>query len=76
MMEIDPQLPQHYQQVRQPIAPDLDIPIDRDAARWVGAQHDLQRAPMLGEHNQYVLQDILGIDDEALAQLMINEVVN
>ena len=75
MLEIDPQLPNHYMQVRQPVAPDIDVPIDREAARWVGMDLDLVRAPMLGEHNQYVLQDILGKSDEAFAMLLANEIV-
>ena len=33
MLEVDPQLPGHYQMVHQPGAPDVDIPIDREAAR-------------------------------------------
>ena len=76
MMEIDPQLPGHYQQVRQPAAPDVAIPIDREAARWVGSRLDLRRAPTLGEHNQHVVQDILGRSDEAFVQLMVDEVLN
>lgn len=75
MLEIDPQLPNHYMQVRQPVAPDIDVPVDREAARWVGMDLDLVRAPMLGEHNQYVLQDILGKSDEAFAMLLANEIV-
>ena len=50
--------------------------VDREAARWVGAELDLQRAPTLGEHNQYVLQDILGLDDEAFVQLLADNVVS
>lgn len=76
MLEKDPQLPHHYQQVRQPVAPDVDIPIDREAARWVGAELVLQRAPTLGEHNQYVLQQVLGLDDAAFVQLIADNVVN
>jgi len=76
MLENDPQLPRHYQQVRQPVAPDVDIPIDREAARWVGADLTLQRAPTLGEHNQYVLQEVLGLDDAAFVQLIADNVVN
>lgn len=76
MMETDPQLPHHYQQVRQPVAPAVDIPIDREAAQWVGSRLDLRRAPMLGEHNQYVIQDILGRSDEQFAQLIADEVVS
>ena len=75
MLEKDPQLQDHYQQVSQPVASDVQIPVDREAAQWVGAPLVLNRAPMLGEHNQYVLQEILGIDDEAFAKLMIDGVV-
>jgi benzylsuccinate CoA-transferase BbsF subunit len=76
MLERDPQMPAHYQWVRQPVAPDIDIPIDREAARWVGHTHELRRAPTLGEHNQYVLQEILGLDDEAFVQLLAANVVS
>jgi len=76
MLENDPQLPRHYQQVRQPVAPHVDIPVDREAARWVGHELTLQRAPTLGEHNQYVLQDILGLDDESFVRLLADNVVS
>lgn len=75
MLETDPQLPDHYQQVRQPALPDVDIPIDREAARWIGARLDLKRAPTLGEHNQYVVQTILGRSDEEFVQLIVDEVL-
>ena len=75
MMERDPQLRDHYQTVHQPVAPDIDIPIDREAARWVGAAHELRRAPGVGEHNYYVVHDILGRSDEALAALIANDVL-
>ena len=75
MLEVDPQLSGHYQTVRQPAAPDIDIPIDREAARWAGWTHDLQRAPMLGEHTLHVLQDILGKSDEEVAQLMADGIL-
>ncbi len=76
MLERDPQLAEHYQQVSQPVAPEVQIPVDREAAQWVGTPLLLNRAPMLGEHNQYVLQEILGVDDEAFAQLLIDGVVS
>ncbi|MEQ9450843.1 MAG: CoA transferase [Pseudomonadales bacterium] len=75
MLEIDPQLHRHYQTVRQPVAPDVEIPIDREAARWFGHTHDLMRAPGLGEHNQHVVQDLLGLGDAELVQLMVDEIV-
>jgi crotonobetainyl-CoA:carnitine CoA-transferase CaiB-like acyl-CoA transferase len=76
MMETDPQLEHHYQQVRQPAAPDVDIPIDREAAQWVGHRLHLARAPMLGEHNEYVVQGILGRSDEAFARLVAADVLS
>ena len=75
MLEIDPQLSDHYQHVFQPVAPDVAIPIDKEAARWVGKTHTLKRAPGLGEHNQHVVQDLLGYDDEAFVQLITDEVI-
>ncbi|MEZ5598538.1 MAG: CoA transferase [Pseudomonadales bacterium] len=75
MLENDPQLPGHYQTVRQPVAPEVAIVIDREAARWMGRELTLERAPMLGEHNAYVVQDILGKSDEEFAQLLADEVL-
>ena len=76
MLEVDPQLARHYQQVRQPVAKDIDIPVDREAARWVGVTHDLNRAPMLGEHNQHVVQDILGRSDEEFVHLLAEGILS
>ncbi len=75
MLENDPQLPNHYHQVQQPADPSVDIPVDREAARWVGHELTLRRAPMLGEHNLNVVQEILGYGDEAFAQLVIDDVL-
>ena len=75
MLETDPQLPDHYQQVRQPVAPAIDIPVDREAARWVGHTLDLQRSPGLGEHNQYVVQELLGYTDATFVQLMVDGIL-
>jgi len=76
MLEDDPQLSAHYQQVQQPCAPDVDIPIDKEAARWVGAEHTLTRSPMQGEHNQHVVQELLGMSDDEFVTLVINEVLS
>ena len=76
MLEVDPQLPGHYQVVGQPEAPDVDILIDHEAARWVGHELELTRAPVLGEHNLYVAQEILGRSDEAFGRLVAEEVLN
>lgn len=36
---------------------------------------ELRRTPLLGEHNEYVLKDILGISNEEIAELVIAGIV-
>jgi crotonobetainyl-CoA:carnitine CoA-transferase CaiB-like acyl-CoA transferase len=67
----DPQLRHHYQTVQQPSRPDIDIPINREAAQWVGHELRLTRAPSIGEHNEHVVCDILGHDEEHYVELII-----
>lgn len=76
MLERDPQLPGHYQVVRQPEAAHVEILIDREAARWVGHELNLERAPVTGEHNLYVVQELLGRSDEEFGRLVLEEVLN
>ena len=33
---------------------------------------DLQRGPLLGEHNEYILKDLLGYSDEEIADIIIS----
>jgi crotonobetainyl-CoA:carnitine CoA-transferase CaiB-like acyl-CoA transferase len=73
--ERDPQLRHHYQIVHQPVAPDVDVPIDREMARWRGADHRLVRSPMLGEHNEYVVREILGRSEQDYIDLLVEEVL-
>jgi crotonobetainyl-CoA:carnitine CoA-transferase CaiB-like acyl-CoA transferase len=35
----------------------------------------MRRAPLLGEHNEYVLKGILGMSDEEIAELVIEGVL-
>jgi benzylsuccinate CoA-transferase BbsF subunit len=74
--ERDPQLRQHYQRVRQPCAPDVEIPIDRDAIRFSGADQQLVRAPLPGEHNEEIVRGLLGLSDEEYTSLILNEVLS
>ncbi len=71
----DPQLRHHYQIVHQPSDPSVDIPIDREAAQWIGADHRLVRAPMMGEHNEYVIREVLGRSEEDYINLIVEEVL-
>jgi crotonobetainyl-CoA:carnitine CoA-transferase CaiB-like acyl-CoA transferase len=71
----DPQLRHHYQIVNQPVAPDIDVPIDREMAQWRGADHRLVRSPMLGEHNEYIVREILGRSEQNYIDLLVGEVL-
>jgi crotonobetainyl-CoA:carnitine CoA-transferase CaiB-like acyl-CoA transferase len=75
LMDADPIGRQHYQRLFQPSAPDFEIAIDANPIRISDEERTLHRAPMLGEHNEYVLRELLGFDDEGLARLVINGVV-
>ncbi len=73
--ERDPQLRDHYQIVNQPNAPGVDIPIDREMARWRGQEHHLVRAPMLGEHNEYVVRELLGRSEQDYIDLLVGGIL-
>ena len=48
----------------------LDIPIDGEVARWAGATHVLERAPVMGEHTFEVARARLGLSGAEIAELM------
>ncbi|MEL6983867.1 MAG: CoA transferase, partial [Actinomycetota bacterium] len=73
--ERDPQLRDHYQIVNQPNSPEVDIPIDREMARWRGAEHQLVRAPMLGEHNEHVVRELLGRPEQDYIDLLVEGIL-
>ena len=73
--ERDPQLRHHYQLLQQPVRPDVDIPINREAAQWAGHELRLTRSPAIGEHNQHVVCDILGHSEEHYVQLILDDVL-
>ena len=75
MMETDPQMPRHYQRVRQPSDPDWEIAIDGEPIRFAGQDRVLERAPMLGEHNEYILRDVLGLSEKEFDDLVVERVI-
>jgi crotonobetainyl-CoA:carnitine CoA-transferase CaiB-like acyl-CoA transferase len=75
-LEHDPQLQQHYQRVIQPSDPDVEVVIDRDAIRFAGVEHTLERAPMMGEHNEYVLRELLGVSQADFDAMVVEGVIN
>ena len=71
----DPQLRHHYQVVHQPTRPEIDVPVDREMARWRGAEHLLERSPGIGEHNEEVVRGMLGRSEEEYIRLLVDEIL-
>jgi len=74
MMDRDPQLHDHFQTVRQPDYPNIDIPVRREAIRFTGAAQRVRRAPVTGEDNEYIARDVLGLSDEDYLALVVDGV--
>lgn len=78
--EVDPQMVDHYQLVQQPNHADIDIPIDREVARWRSSDgthvdHRIRRAPQLGEHNEHVMCELLGESEQHYIDLLVRDVL-
>jgi len=71
----DPQLRDHYPRVGHPEVPGVEIPIDRDALRFAGAPLPVRRGPMLGEHNEAVVKEVLGHSEEEYVSLVLDGVL-
>ena len=48
---------------------------DGESIRFVGVEHRLKCAPMLGEHSEPVLHEIAGLSQEEFDRLVIEGVV-
>ena len=76
MMEVDEGFRDHYQYVRQPSAPEVEIAIDGEPIRFAGEERRvLRRAPVLGEHNEPILRDLLGLTQSEFDALVVEGVV-
>ena len=76
MIEVDPQMTHFYQRVHQPSEPDWEITIDGEAIQFAGQdERILERAPMLGEHNEYVLREIVGLSQQEFDELVVAGVI-
>jgi len=75
-LEQDPQLVAHYQRIRQPSAPDMEIVVDAEPIRLLGRKHIMKRSPGLGEHSESVLCDMLGLSMGEFDALVVDGVVN
>ena len=72
---LDPHMQMHYEHVTQPSDPDIDIVIDRDPIRLAGNDRPTPRAPMMGEHNGYVLGDLLELPQSEIERLTEDGVI-
>ena len=75
MMERDPVMAEHYQRVHQPSEPEFEIVIDRDPIWISGHGREVTRAPMHGEHSEYIVRDILGRSREEFDALVASGVL-
>lgn len=68
----DPQLrhKNHYLEFRQPSDPETVLTVDGEAIRFVGAEAQLRRAPMLGEHNEEILTNLAGLSKAEIEALV------
>ena len=76
MMELDEHFKGHYQYLRQPTAPDFPIAVDGETIRFTHEDDRiLDRAPTLGEHNEYVLRDLLGLPQHEIDALITDGII-
>lgn len=74
--ERDPQLSRyHYQRVRQPHAPEHEIPVDGEPITIDGRRLALRPAPRHGADNEYVLGELLGLTAAEIGRLYDDGVV-
>ncbi len=75
LMERDPQL-RHRQLFRELEHPEIgQYRAPGHPFILSKVSYDMQRAPLLGEHTDYVLKEILGMPDDEVAELVIQGVV-
>jgi benzylsuccinate CoA-transferase BbsF subunit len=78
LMEYDPQL-QHRGFYRTLEHPEIGDGVYRGATpSFIFSKNpcELTRAPLMGENNDYILKDILGLSDEEIQALIDEEVLN
>ena len=66
----------HHASLRRMHHTRLEILVDAEPIRTLGGEHVLERSAGLGEHNEYVLRDLLGLSMEEFDQLVIEGIVN
>ena len=61
--------------MRQPGAPEIEIPIDGEAIRFRGHAHVLRRAPTLGEHSEAILTELGGLSEDEYTALVLADLI-
>ena len=74
-LERDPNLAGYFQVVRQPVEPDLDITVYGEPIRFSGAERRVGRSPGLGEHNEYVFREVVGLSEDEFGRLLAEGVI-
>jgi benzylsuccinate CoA-transferase BbsF subunit len=74
-LDRDPALASHYQVVHQPTDPGLDIVVNGETVRFVGVDDAVRRSPALGEHNEYVFREIVGLSEGEFVDLVAAGVI-
>ena len=78
MMEFDPQLKHrnYYWQLTHPEIGEGNYRGVTPSFIMSKCPCEITRAPLMGEHNEYVLKEILGMSDKEIEELIEMEVVN
>lgn len=74
-LDRDPQMAGRFEVVHQPTDPGLDITVHGEAIRIVGVGNPVGRAPALGDDNEYVFREVVGLDEEAFVRLLAARVI-
>lgn len=73
----DPVLRDHFVRVEGPPSdPGASMLVDGEAIRFEGVERVLRRAPMFGEHNEYVLGEVAGLSAAEIDQLLVEGVIS
>lgn len=69
-LDRDPQMASRFEIVRQPTDPGLDITVHGEQIRFEGIANPVGRAPALGEHNEYVFREVVGLGEDEYVALL------
>ncbi|MBA4180691.1 MAG: hypothetical protein C0506_08905 [Anaerolinea sp.] len=74
-LDCDPQMEGRFETVHQPSDPGLDITVHGEPIRIAGLPNPVGRAPVLGEHNEYVFREVAGLSEERFLELLAEAVI-